>query len=203
MFALEFAPLLTGNYVSVLGLTLGWLLQWGSFSTELPVYNIMCAAFLLYYLPLDMGVPIDVTLLTLIPVTTLLDPNSYVFMVLHVLAIVYWPTLHPISVFGDGIYGTLLTTLWVQAPLKGFPYSATRLITALLFNRLVLTYTALFSAIKTKTTPLIAAFLVMMWLGADWQLPVLVIVGTLEWLYRVQPKLSSTTTQYFPYINPT
>ena len=184
MFALSFAPLLLHpNSFCVPGLIVGWLLQWADLSTRLPLYELLCAGVVLSHLHLEIAP--DLVLMALVPVLFFLSTSRLTLIVLHVLTIAtMWNVNRP--VFWDAL---LPTVLFMQAPLRGLPYSALRVVSALLWQPSALLYSSLWAACDGKAPMhVLGAYLVVLWSG-DWLEAVLGFVGTVEWIYYIRHKL--------------
>lgn len=179
MFAIELAPLLSSK-VSVLGLIVGWLLQWQKKTVELPLYHHLCIGVVLQRMQQDLELPLDMMLLALMPCLYFLKQCKFTLIILSIMAILWQPIVHEIAFLGD--WPTLVfTILFIQAPLSGIPYSGSRLFTLVFHNTHVLTYTALYAAFDKEIMHILGAFILILW--TDERL--LLVVGILEYIYKM------------------
>lgn len=192
MFAVEFAPLL-GRHVSVPGFLLGWLLQYTGFTTCLPLHRHLCMGACLLSLSRAL-VPMDAMLLAVLPSLYFVRSDRNTLICLHVLALLWFPELHPPTNWS--LADAVLTVLWVQSPLAGLPFSALRLLTAVLHAPHVLSYTALVADFGRKPVAVLASFLLVLWCGDDLTPALLCLVGVLEWFYYIRLSWPPQQTQF-------
>lgn len=183
MFALSLAPLLLHQgSLCVPGLIVGWLLQWAELSAHLPLYELLCAGVVLKHLHQEIAP--DLVLLALVPALFFLATSTPTFIALHVLTIATtWNINRPVA--WDAL---LPTVFFVQAPLRGLPYSALRGVSLLLWQPSTLLYTSLWAACDGKSPMhVLGAYLVVLWSGS-WLEAVLIFVGVAEWVYYIRHK---------------
>lgn len=187
MFALEFAPLIGRVDVSLLGFTIGWLLQWQKKSVALPVYQHLCMGLILHEMHAHLAISMDALLLCLVSALMFWRVSPYARAALQVAALLVTPTTdRRAALLGD----VLGTALFAQAPMVGaVPWyaSALRLLSAWLHTPHVWTFTALFAAFRAQPMQVLGAVLVVAWFGSA-RATVVSVLGAIEWVYYISAR---------------
>lgn len=191
MFALEYAPLLHSSSVSLLGLTLGWLLQYLRLGARLPVYQHLCMGLVLYEMPRFLDVDLDTVLTCLVPALMFWVVSRPTLVVLHVAAVLLFPTVRTPAIINTDTL--VATVLFAQAPLPALPYSALRIISAWFAAPHVWTFTALFAGFDGEPLEVLGAVVLVAWFG-DARLTLIQIAGFVEWIYYISTLRCTGTT---------
>lgn len=181
MFALEFAPLLGRTDVSLLGLILGWLLQWQKKTIPLPFYQHLCMGLILHDMQQFLSLDMDALLLCLVLTLTFWRISHTTRLGLQILALLLFPTTDRQFVLVGDVLGT---ALFVQAQATPPWTSALRLLSAWLHTPHVWTFTALFAAFNAWPMQVLGSVLLTAWFGSA-RTTVVEILGLIEWIYYI------------------